>query len=69
MADGNAPVTPVGPREVADLATRLHDTGIVNLDKPVRAYIDHLKTIAPDSSLIGSYAVAWSGYVVVVKEK
>ena len=68
MAENPSVPVSAQPREVADFATQLHDSGIVNLDKPVRAYIDHLKTLAPNSTLQGSYAVAWGGYVVVCKE-
>jgi hypothetical protein len=56
------------PREVADLLTRLHERGIVNLDKPVRQVIEQLQSIQADSTLSGSYAVGWSSYGIVVKE-
>jgi hypothetical protein len=57
------------PAEVTDLATGLHDSGVVNLDAPVRTYLEELRKIKPDSSLLGSYAIAWSSYVIVVKEE
>jgi hypothetical protein len=55
------------PREVADLLTRLHERGVVNIDYPLRQVIEQLQSIQADSTLSGSYAVGWSSYGIVVK--
>ena len=61
------PAKPVAAAEVANLMTKLHDQGIVNLDKPVRLVIDQLKGIQSGSTLT-SYVIAWSSYGLIVKQ-
>jgi hypothetical protein len=58
---------PVNAAEVANLMYRLHDQGIVNLDKPVRSVLEQLESIRPGSSL-QSYVIGWSSYGLVVKQ-
>jgi hypothetical protein len=65
MPEGTSPVL---PSEVAALADRLHEQGVVNLDLPVRTYMEQLRSLGPDSTMLGSYGLAWSSYFLICKE-
>lgn len=71
MPDEEMPAPParsVQPSEVAAVMQRLHDAGIINLESPVSNYMSELRAIEPDSTLAGSYFLAWSSYGLIVRQ-
>jgi hypothetical protein len=52
--------------EVARLADKLHNSGIINLDMPVRQYLDQLRELSPNFSVNPNmYCFAWSHFVFI----
>jgi hypothetical protein len=55
------------PQEVHDLMNRLHDQGVVNLDTPMRATVDQVRSIRLGEEQ-GWYICGGDSYFLVVSE-
>jgi len=56
------------PQEVHELLTRLHDQGVVNLDVPMRAAVDQVRTLRTAEDQ-GWYIAGGSGWALVVRDR
>lgn len=56
-------------KEVSDVLSQLHDSGVINLDKSVRDMLAPAAALAElqPGSKVATSVVAWDGYGLVIK--